>query len=139
MISVNEISRMNDKKNKLKKETYYKIFEQVSRRIRVAVDFRAKMVIFIIPGFIIGCPIFDRHMATVYIRRQLENRGFDVNLSGDYQLHITWKLQKSSPAATVPPPRGGGYGYDNGDGDDFPSLINLKKVANKMRADAGKR
>lgn len=124
---------MNDKKNKLKKETYYKIFEQVSRRIRVSVDFGAKMAVYTVPGFIIGSPMFDRYKAAMYIRRQLEHRGFDVELSGEYELRITWKLHKNT-TKTIPstesklPP-----------GDDFPSLINLKKVANKMRLNAGKR
>jgi hypothetical protein len=46
MISVDEISRLTDKKNKLRKDTYIKIFEQVSRKIRLSVDFGSKFTVF---------------------------------------------------------------------------------------------
>lgn len=128
MISVDEISRLTVKKNKLKKETYVKLYEQVSRKIRNSVDFGQKYAIAQIPSFLIGYPMFDRHKAMLYIKRQLELGGFIVDISGDHELHITWKVKKScekkeEPEASV---------------DDFPTLINLKKAANKYRGYAGK-
>lgn len=124
MISVDEISRLTDKKNKLKKETYVKIYEQVSRKIRQSVDFGSKFAVFQVPSFLIGHPMFDRYKATAYIKRQLERGGFDVTITGDHELHITWRIKKvSEPITPV---------------EDFPTLINLKKAANKYRRHAGK-
>lgn len=129
MISVDEISRLTEKKNRLKKETYVKLYEQVSRKIRQSVDFGSKFASFQVPAFLIGYPMFDRYKATAYIKRQLERGGFDVAITGDHELHITWRVKKSTEkkveAETSP--------------DDFPTLINLKKAANKYRGHAGKR
>lgn len=128
MISVDEISRLTEKKNRLKKETYIKLYEQVSRKIRQSVDFGQKYAIAQIPTFLIGYPMFDRYKATSYIKRQLERGGFDVVISGDHELHITWKVKKSSEKKTEPDVLE----------DEFPTLINLKKAANKYRSYAGK-
>jgi len=128
MISVDEISRLTEKKNKLKKETYVKLYEQASRKIRQSVDFGSKVATFQVPAFLIGYPMFDRYKATAYIKRQLERGGFDVVVLGDYELHISWRVKKTQPPH--PPPA---------DVDEFPTLINLKKAANKYRGgSAGK-
>ena len=128
MISVDEISRMTEKKNKLKKETYVKLYEQVSRKRRQSVGFGNKFTTFQVPVFLIGYPMFDRYKATAYIKRQLERGGFDVVITGDHELHVSWKVKKSTEkkveAETSP--------------EDFPTLINLKKAANKYRGYAGK-
>jgi hypothetical protein len=127
MISVDEISRMTEKKNKLKKETYVKLYEQVSRKIRQSVEFGNKSTSFQVPGFLIGYPMFDRYKATAYIKRQLERGGFDVTVAGDHELYVTWRVKKSVERVEQPPPA-----------EDFPTLINLKKAANKYRRHAGK-
>ena len=128
MISVDEISRLTDKKNKLKKETYTKIYEQVSRKIRQSVDFGNKFTVFHVPSFLIGYPMFDRYKATAYIKRQLVRGGFDVVISGDQELHITWTIKKVSDKKVE----------QETSIEDFPTLINLKKAANKYRRHAGK-
>jgi hypothetical protein len=128
MISVDEISRLMEKKNKMKKETYVKLYEQVSRKIRQSVDFGSKWTSFQVPGFLIGYPMFDRYKATAYIKRQLERGGFDVVVMGDHELHVTWKIKKVSETKQEP----------EISIEDFPTLINLKKAANKYRSRAGK-
>tara|TARA_R110002096_G_scaffold306342_1_gene501038 strand:+ start:173 stop:562 length:390 start_codon:yes stop_codon:yes gene_type:complete len=128
MISVNEISRLTDKKNKLRKDTYIKIFEQVSRKIRLSVDFGSKFTVFQVPSFLIGHPMFDRYKATTYIKRQLERGGFEVVITGDHELHITWKIKKVSENKVE----------SENALEDFPTLINLKKAANKYRRHAEK-
>ena len=127
MISVDEISRLTEKKNRLKKETYVKLYEQASRKIRQSVDFGAKYAVFQIPSFLIGYPMFDRFRATSYIKRQLERGGFIVTLMGDSELHISWKVKKPKPESK-----------EEASVEDFPTLVNLKKAANKYRQYAGK-
>lgn len=121
MISVDEISRMTEKKNKLKKETYVKLYEQASRKIRRAVDFGGKYTIYIVPSILLGYPMYDRMKATAYLKRQLIRGGFEVVVVDDYVLHITWKIKKVATKDDKP------------NEDDFPTLINLKKAANKYR------
>jgi hypothetical protein len=120
MISVDEISRLTEKKNRLKKETYVKLYEHVSRKIRHSVDFGAKSTLFQVPVFLIGYPMFDRYKATNYLKRQLERGGFEVIIRGDNELYIAWKVKKTVERREEP-------------AEDFPTLINLKKAANKYR------
>lgn len=127
MISVDEISRLTEKKNRLKKETYVKLYEQASRKIRQSVEFGGKYAVFLVPSFLMGYPMFDRFRATAYIKRQLERGGFDVSITGDHELHITWRVKKTSEEKTPVE-----------DAEDFPTLVNLKKAANKYRGYAGK-
>ena len=128
MISVDEISRLTEKKNRLKKETYVKLYEQASRKIRQSVDFGAKYAVFQVPSFLIGYPMYDRFKATAYIKRQLERGGFNVTITGDHELHISWKVKKVPSEKKEEEPVL----------DYFPTLINLKKAANKYRGNAGK-
>jgi len=128
MISVDEISRLTDKKNKLKKETYVKLYEQVSRKIRNSVSFGQKYTTVQIPPFLIGYPMFDRYKATSYIKRQLELGGFRVDVTGDHELYINWKIKKDNSKKEEP----------EVSVDEFPTLINLKKAANKYRGYATK-
>jgi hypothetical protein len=128
MISVDEILKLTEKKNRLKKETYVKLYEQASRKIRQSVDFGSKCANFQVPAFLIGYPIFDRYKATVYIKRQLERGGFTVVVAGDHELHVTWKVKKKNEEKAIVVEAEA----------DFPTLINLKKAANKYRRHAGK-
>lgn len=127
MISVDEISRMTEKKNQIKKETYVRLYEQVSRKIRQSANFGAKAATCQVPSFLVGYPMFDRTRATAYVKRQLERGGFIVTDGPDHELRVTWVVKKTK---AVPAP--------SDDAEEFPSLINLKKAANKYRQYARK-
>lgn len=127
MISVDEITRRTEQKNKLKKETYVKLYEQVARKIRQSVEFGSKYALFQVPSFLLGYPMFDRYKATAYIKRQLENGGFEVAVTNGYELHVTWKVKKKKVTPEQAPEE-----------EDFPTLVNLRKAANKYRQYAGK-
>jgi len=124
MISIDDISRITEKRNKLKKETYVKIYEQITKKIRQSVDLVHKYVFVQIPSFVMGYPHFERHKALQYIIRQFEIGGFMVQRVGEYEICISWKPKKlkNSESKNV-----------SEDLDDFPTLINLKKTANKYR------
>jgi len=125
MISVDEISRLTDKRNRMTKDTYMKLYEQISRKIRRAVEAREKRIFAEIPPFIIGYPPFDKYKAARYLKRQFENNGFNVVITGDVLLYISWEVKKV-PKKPQEPEEG-----------DFPSLINLRKAANRYRGNAG--
>lgn len=129
MISVDEISKIAEKKNQLKKETYKKIYEQVSKKIRQTVEIGNKQLFVQIPNFVVGYPSFDRIKATHYIKRQLDLGGFITKLIGDHEIFITWSTKKNKPRKEI---------LETEEFGDFPSFVNLKKVANKYRGNAGK-
>jgi hypothetical protein len=129
MISVDEINKITDKRNKLRKETYVKIYEQVSKKIRQTVVFGNKHLFITIPSFVVGYPAFDRLKAAHYIKRQLDLGGFQTRFVGDHEIYITWSNKKKTKPKEQEPTEEFG---------DFPSFVNLKKVANKYRGNAGK-
>ena len=67
MISIDEITRIAEKRNQLKKETYTKIYEQISKKIRQSVDLGHKYLFCQIPSFVMGYPHFNRAKALQYI------------------------------------------------------------------------
>jgi hypothetical protein len=126
MINVEEISQIVNNRNRMKKETYVELYRQVTSKIRRAVETSRKYVLVEVPSFVIGYPTYDRLKATSYIKRQLELAGFDVAIIGNYEFRITWKVKKNVRASDS---------VDDSLGD-FPTLINLKKAANRYRRDA---
>lgn len=130
MISVDEISKITEKRNRLKKETYTRIYEQISNKIRKNVEFGNKQLFAEIPAFVVGYPTFDRLKATQYIKRQLELGGFQVSMVNDYEIYITWNVKKNKPKTKKEPQ------HDDAEFGDFPSFVNLKKAANKYRGNA---
>jgi hypothetical protein len=127
MISIDEISRITEKRNRLKKETYVKIYEQVSKKIRQSVELGHKYLFCQIPSFVMGHPHFNRVKALQYIKRQFEIGGFTVQQIGEYELCISWKPKKSIKNVQH---------EDTEDLGEFPSFVNLKKAANKYRRNA---
>tara|TARA_X000000368_G_scaffold60599_1_gene42740 strand:- start:11484 stop:11879 length:396 start_codon:yes stop_codon:yes gene_type:complete len=130
MISVDDISRIAEKRNRLRKETYVKLYEQISKKIRQSVELGHKYVFVQIPSFVMGYPHFDRIKATQYLVRQLHIGGFMVQHIGDFELCISWRPRKLKNDTQKKQ-------EDVDDQlEDFPTLVNLKKAANKYRTNA---
>ena len=96
MISVDELSKISEKRNKLRKETYVKIYEQISKKIRQSAEFGNKFLLVSVPSFVVGFPAFDRFKAVHYIKRQLDLGGFYTRLVGDYEIYVSWTYKKKT-------------------------------------------
>ena len=125
MLSINDITKIDDKRKQIKKEIYKRIYEQFSRKIKQCVELGHKQVFLVIPVFVVGCPTFDRSAAARYIMRQLQLGGFIVQLVSDYELYVSWSVPKKKKQP-----------IEEQDEEDFPNLMNLKKMANKYRGGA---
>lgn len=123
MINVEEISQIVNKRNRMKKETYVEIYKQITRKVRRAVETGRKYIDAEIPPFLVGYIAYDRLQATNYIKRQLENAGFTVDVLRDFELRITWKVTKT-------------HRTNEPEIDEFQTLMNLKKAANRYRRNA---
>ena len=130
MISVDDISRIAEKRNRLRKETYVKLYEQISKKIRQSVELGHKYVFVQIPSFVMGYPHFDRIKATQYLVRQLHIGGFMVQHIGDFELCISWRPRKLKNDTQKK------QDEEDDQLEDFPTLVNLKKAANKYRTNA---
>jgi len=125
MINARDIVKIENRRREIKKETYKKIYEQFSRKIRQTVEFGQRQVFLTVPGFLVGFPTFDRDKAAEYLKRQLERAEFVVVQTSSYEFHVSWghaKAKEKAPEAEEDPSF-----------DDLPNLVNLKKAANKYR------
>ena len=123
MINVEEISQIVNNRNRMKKETYIEIYKQITRKVRRAVETGRKYIDAEVPPFLVGYIAYDRLQATNYIKRQLENAGFNVDVLRDFELRITWKVTKM-------------HRTNESEISEFPTLMNLKKAANRYRRNA---
>ena len=120
MINARDIAKIENRRKEIKKEIYTKIYEQFSRKIRQNVELGQKQVFLNVPAFLLGMPTFDRDKATEYLKRQLERAEFVVTKTGSYELHVTWNVKKTEPEREP-------------ETEEFPTLMNLRKAANKYR------
>lgn len=126
MININDIIEIDDKKKKIKKEIYKKIYDQFSAKIKQCVELGHKQVFLTVPVILIGYPVFDRNAAARYIARQFELGGFVVQLIGDHDIYVSWNVPKKKKVRED----------DEEEDIDFPNLMNLKKMANKYRGNS---
>jgi len=122
MININDIIEIDDKKRRIKKEIYTKIYDQFSSKIKQCVELGHKQVFLTVPVILIGYPVFDRNTAARYLTRQFELSGFIAQLVSDYDIYVSWNISKKKKEREV-------------ENEDivFPNLMNLKKMANKYR------
>jgi len=124
---MSDIKKIEDHRREVRKEIYTKLYEQFSRKIRQTVEFGQSQVFLNVPGFLIGYPTFDRKKASSYLKRQLERGQFDVSRVDEYNFYVSWGKTRSSAHTEESEP------YDDSNDTEFPTLINLKKAANKQR------
>lgn len=125
MISINDVTKIDEKRKQIKKEIYKRIYEQFSRKIKQCVELGHKQVFLTVPTFVIGCPTFDRSAAARYVARQFKLGGFDVRHVSDYDIYVSWVIPKKSKEVRDEPQE-----------TEFPDLMNLKKMADKYRRSA---
>jgi hypothetical protein len=126
MVNISDVTKIDETRKQIKKEIYTKIYDQFSRKIKSAAEQGRKDVFLRTPSFVLGYPTFDKFRATKYLERQLILSGFVVQLLSDCDIYVSWhtKTKKNNEIKDVP------------ESEEFPSLVNLKKVANKFRRNA---
>tara|TARA_B110000503_G_C7124962_1_gene404181 strand:- start:651 stop:1034 length:384 start_codon:yes stop_codon:yes gene_type:complete len=127
MLSINDVTKIDDKRKQLRKEIYMKIYEQFSTKIKQIVELGHKQIFLTVPAFLLGYPVFDRSQAAKYIARQFSLGGFTVQLISDHDIYISWVVPKKKKES----------GKNVHEEEcTFPNLMNLKKMANKYRQNA---
>jgi len=125
MLSINDVTKIDEKRKQIKKEIYLKIYEQFSSKIKQSVELGHKQIFLTIPAFLLGYPVFDRRLAAKYVARQFQLGGFNVKLLSDHDIYISWVTPKKKKERS-----------EESDEADFPNLMNLKKIANQYRRGA---
>lgn len=124
MISINDVTKIDEKRKQIRKEIYTRVYEQFSRKIKQCVELGHKQVFLTVPSYLVGYPVFDRNAAARYVARQFILGGFQVQIIGDYDVYVTWQIPKKKKEK------------EKVVDEDFPNLMNLKKMANKYRRSA---
>ena len=125
MLSINDVTKIDDKRKQIKKEIYMKIYEQFSSKIKQSVELGHKQIFLTVPAFLIGYPVFDRRLAAKYVARQFVLGGFTVRLVSDHDIYVSWVVPKKKKEK-----------QEQDEDTEFPNLMNLKKIANKYRGNA---
>jgi hypothetical protein len=125
MISIDDVTKIDEKRKQIRKEIYKKIYDQFSAKIKQTVELGHKQIFLTVPAFLIGYPVFDRSAAARYIARQFVLGGFTVKLVSDNDIYVSWIIPKKKKVKV-----------EKDEEADFPNLMNLKKIANKYRGSA---
>jgi hypothetical protein len=125
MISIDDVTKIDEKRKQIRKEIYKKIYDQFSAKIKQSVELGHKQIFLTVPAFLIGYPVFDRSAAARYIARQFVLGGFTVMLVSDNDIYVSWIIPKKKKVKV-----------EKDEEADFPNLMNLKKIANKYRGSA---
>ena len=134
-ISLSEIQKIENNKRKIKKEIYTKLYNQVSKKIKTAVELGQKNIFVRIPIYVLGLPSYNVEKACIYIQRQFSNSGFYVCKTSQIDLYISWQRDKRSKSSSSSISRTEHQEMDTDMIDDpsLPSLVNLKKLASKYK------
>lgn len=124
MLSINDVTKIDEKRKQIKKEIYMKIYEQFSAKIKQSVELGHKQIFLTVPTFLLGYPVFDRRLAAKYVARQFDLGGFTVKLLSDYDIYVSWVVSKKKKEKR------------EDDDVELPNLLNLKKMANQYRRSA---
>ena len=125
MLSINDVTKIDEKRKQIKKEIYKKIYEQFSGKIKQSVVLGHKQIFLTVPTFLLGYPVFDRRLAAKYIARQFQLGGFTVKLLSDFDIYVSWVVPKKKKEKV-----------EDEEETDLPNLLNLKKMANQYRRGA---
>ena len=125
MLSIADVTKIDERRRQIRKEIYTKIYEQMVSKIKQSVELGCKQVFLSVPSFVVGYPTFDRDQAAKYIARQFVRGGFTVQMITPIELYVTWYA-----------PRRKRERIEVEEEVEFPTLMNLKKMANKYRRNA---
>jgi len=124
-LSAKQLVASEKKRDLAKKEYYRALLEQFCRKIKVASDLGNRDAILTVPPFVVGFPRYDLPTTVGYMCRQLQRLGYIVNLVGPLDIRVQWTkavaLDTEMEKEEVDP------------GVYLPSLVNLKKTAEKLR------
>lgn len=128
-LTAKEMAALEKARQNVKKETYKAILEQFSRKIRTSHELGQKSALLTVPPFVVGFPRYDLPKAVRYLARQLQKLGYTVNMAGPVSFKVQWDRSRAQEAPQV---------EDDGPLDLLPGLVNLQKMAQKIRVTKGK-
>jgi hypothetical protein len=128
-VTAKEMAALEKARQNVKKETYKALLDQFSRKIRTSHELGQKSALLTVPPFVVGFPRYDLPKAVKYLCRQLQKLGYTVDMSGPVSFRVRWD-RRSRTVHEEP--------ADDQTMDLLPGLVNLQKMAQKIRVTKGK-
>ena len=129
-LTAKEMAALEKARQNVKKETYKAILEQFSRKIRTSHELGLKDALLTVPPFVVGFPRYDLPKAVKYLCRQLQKLGYTVAMIGPVSFKVRWDKPKTQTAVE---PEAEDTPFDL-----LPGLVNMQKMAQKIRVTKGK-
>ena len=130
VLTAKEMAALEKARQNVKKETYKALLDQFSRKIRTSHDLGLKSALLTVPPFVVGFPRYDLPKAVRYLARQLQKLGYAVDLAGPVSFRVRWDRRPGTTQEEPP--------EDEAPLDLLPGLVNLQKMAQKIRVTKGK-
>ena len=99
LFTVEDANKIVHEKAAVNRETYKQVLELCYKRIRATLknDKTAREVVFVLPPFIVGKPVYNKDHAVRYIVGKLKHGGFKATPENDNRsIRIRWKSKSSS-------------------------------------------
>ena len=129
-VTAKEMAALEKARQNVKKETYKALLDQFSRKIRTSHELGLKSALLTVPPFVVGFPRYDLPKAVRYLSRQLQKLGYTVDMAGPVSFRVQW--DRRSRAAQEDQVE------DEAPMDLLPGLVNLQKMAQKIRVTKSK-
>lgn len=94
MINANDIQSMINDKDKRKKHIFEEILKNCDTRIRQQIVHNEVCMVFRIPSFMPGYPLYSHSEAVDYIYKKLIRQGFYVRMVDAETIYISWIPKK---------------------------------------------
>lgn len=92
-ISKDDIQKCYDEKQMKKKKTYNKIALRVMRLMKETAEKGKSMCMYVVPGIILGMPVYNVKECMFYIRDILKDRDFETAIVEPDIILVFWKLE----------------------------------------------
>lgn len=107
MLTVDELRRQRLARARVNHETYKMLFGQASDRVRARANNKGTDLVWVVPPFVMGRPLYDPAHAARYVSDKLRSGGFRVSrargqgVHACHVLYVTWSLQDHAHHATT--------------------------------------
>lgn len=93
-LNIFELHRTINEKNMRKTDCYEKVLEICHRRISIAAEHRQYRIMFEVPEYVVGYPIFDINNCIKFLSKSLKGNGFLVKYYFPKVLYVSWDFDE---------------------------------------------
>lgn len=108
MLTVRELQEQRHAKARVNHDTYKLLLRQVQDRLRARAENKCTDMVWSVPPFVPGRPVYTTRHAARYVSEKLRRGGFDVSVASSEDVHIlyvTWSFRPDTAATRMARPQ----------------------------------